>query len=505
MQEFEIHNGDQLIAWQQQQWQGGNRVRIEDLQQRYAWLQDQPDILLDLIYSEVLLRESAGEFPTEEEYALRFDELSTQLARQFQVHRALQGDVATESDAGIQAGRLTADHGQTVDEHDVANNENYADDLSGVLPPLSLQGFRILGIAGRGGTGIAYRAFDTTLKRIVAVKVLDAAHASDADRDRQLLREAESVACLVHPNIVQIFQVGQAEENPFLVMEFMEGGSLASRLKAGPLLVSAAVENCLLVADAIRFAHQQGIVHRDLKPGNILLDAAGKPKVCDFGLARRLDGKETLHITGDVMGTPAYMPPEQARGERVDEKADVYALGAILYECLTGKPPFQAATPWEILHQVLTSDIIPLTRLNPSLPRDLETICARCLEKDAGKRYASAADVYDELNRFSKGLPILARPLGRLSRLWKWIRRNPATTAVICVVAVSLIAVSVVSMLSQNRIAVALGATQTALQKAEKQRDLAVQTMNNLVYKVHDDLEKREARSLSRYLVRPGN
>ena len=493
MQEFEIHNGDQLIAWQQQQWQSGNPVRVEELQQRHSWLKQQPDALLDLIYNEVLLREAAGESPTEEEYSLRFADLSTQLARQFQVHRALQNDVAIKADSGVQAGRLTADHGQTIDNHGLPDRTSHTDQSSVGLPVNSLQGFQVLSIAGRGGTGIVYRAIDTTLKRVVAVKVLDSAHASDVHGDRQLLREAESAACLVHPNIVQIFQVGQAEQNSFLVMEFMEGGSLASRLKAGLLSVSAAVDNCLRVADAIRFAHQHGIIHRDLKPGNILLDAAGKPKVCDFGLARRLDGKETLHITGDVMGTPAYMPPEQARGERVDEKADVYALGAILYETLTGKPPFQAATPWEILHQVLTSDVIPPTRLNPSVPRDLETICTRCLEKDAGKRYATAADVYDELDRFSKGLPILARPLGRLPRIWKWVRRNPATTAVISVVTISLVAIAVVSVLSQNRIAVALDGTQLALQQAQQQRDLAVQAMNNLVYKVHDDLEKREA------------
>jgi serine/threonine protein kinase len=217
---------------------------------------------------------------------------------------------------------------------------------------------------------------------------------------------------------------------PFIVMEFIHGGSLAERLQKGPLPVKEAVEMARQVADAIASAHEKSLVHRDLKPGNILLDHDKTPRVCDFGLARRLNTDETLHLTGDIVGTPAYMPPEQARGEHVDVRADVYALGAVLYETLTGRPPFQAATPWEILHQVLTTDVVPLRQLNPGLPRDLETICAKCLEKNAGKRYSSAQEVQGELTRFQRGEPIQARPIGRAARFLKWVRRNPPVAGI---------------------------------------------------------------------------
>ncbi len=487
MPEFEIHNQDELIAWQQNQWQMGRYIRIDELLAEYGWLLKRGDTLLDLIYSEVLLREDLGEHPSESEYIERFPELAEPISRQFQVHRALLLDESEEAD------KSTADFGPTFEElprEAAAKGEVL---LAKPVRMPEIAGFEILNVAGRGGSGVAYRAVDNKLKRIVAVKLLDVTHGVDPVRSRQLLREAESAASLVHPNIVPVFQVGETQGTPFLVMAFINGGSLAQQLKTGPMSAKAAVDLMVQVADAVRFAHQNGIIHRDLKPGNILLDEKGQPHVCDFGLARRIDSDETVHVAGDVMGTPAYMPPEQARGEQVDARADVYTLGAVLYEVLSGRPPFQAATAWEILHQVLTNDVVPLTRLNASLPLDLETICLKCLEKDANKRYATADEVFQELDRFRKGIPILARPVGRFQRMLKWVRRHPATASVITVITTSLIAVAIFAVVSQRRVAKALVETQDALELAEHQRDVAVKAMNDLVYNVHDDLEKREA------------
>jgi serine/threonine protein kinase len=460
------------------------------------WISGQPEAMLDLIYGEILLREDNGEFPTEDEYVLRFPELSDQVRRQFQVHRALMQDAESQYELE------TADYGKTVilnpgrnpelqPEPGFAGSELQTAPAGDRFPKIA--GFQILGVAGRGGNGVAYRAMDTGLKRTVAIKLLDRDQSADPVRSQQLRREAEASAALVHPNIVRVFQVGEVSGAPFLVMEFIPGGSLAERLQAGPLPVSEAVELCRQIAEALHFAHSQNIVHRDLKPGNILIDADKRPRVCDFGLARKLNSDETLHQTGNIAGTPAYMPPEQARGEHVDIRADVYALGAVLYENLCGRPPFQAATPWEILHQVLTSDIIPLRQLNSGLPRDLETICAKCLEKNAAKRYATAKEVQEELQRFQRGEPIHARPIGRSARFIKWVRRNPLIAATVSTVGIALITVASIALLSERRVSDALGKTQQSLADAETQRDVALGAMNDLVHRVHDDLTKRQA------------
>ncbi|MBL8816281.1 MAG: serine/threonine protein kinase [Planctomyces sp.] len=494
---------DLLLAAQQKEWLSGHRMTLEEMTQQAPWLKDHPDDLLDLIYSEVLLREDAGEQPSESEYLDRFPLMAEKIRRQFQLHRSLQG-LPNQGTADSQRLAVvdspvevpTADHGITVAENpDTSVPKPYQrpaiETEVSRFPEIS--GFQILNAAGRGGNGTAYRAYDLQLRRIVAIKLFNQAWSSDDSRSNQFWREAEASAALIHPNIVPIFQVGSAAGVPFLVMEFISGGSLAERLQSGPMPVTEAVELTMSVAQAIHYAHLQNIIHRDLKPGNILLDLTGRPRVCDFGLARKLDTTQSLHITGDVVGTPAYMPPEQARGERVDTRADVYAIGAVLYEMLSGKPPFQAATPWEILHQVLTGDVLPLRQLNPGLPRDLETICERCLEKNASRRYSSAEDVFEELRRFRNGEPIIARPLGRIARLFKWVSRNPLTTAVVSVVAALLIAVAAVAVYSEQRVSTALEITQSSLQVAETQRDVALNAMNDLVYRVHDDLQKRQA------------
>lgn len=475
---------DEVIQWQQEQWGKGNRVSIEQAMRRFDVTDH--EVLLDLIYSEVLLREDSGESVSQQEYVERFPSIEEKICRQFLVHRSLVDDPTT----------LDGDTETHREEITVADERGASP--AGVKKPVSeslpqIPGFSIQSIAGRGGSGVAYRALDLKLNRMVAIKLLHRTSAYEKNDARLLMREAESSAALLHPNIVPIFQVGEVDEQPFLVMEFIDGGSLADRLREGPLPVNEAVNIATQVANAIAYAHRSGLIHRDLKPGNILINSQGKPVVCDFGLARRLDSSETVHATGDVLGTPAYMPPEQARGERVDERADVYAIGAVLYESLTGRPPFQAATAWEILHQVMTDDVPLARQLNSALPKDLETICQRCLEKNALRRYSSASEVFDELERFRSGKPILARPLGRIARLVKWTRRNPAIATAVAISFVSLLAITLIAVLSQRNVSASLETTTEALQAAERQRDVAVNAINDLVYRVHDDLQKRQA------------
>ena len=468
---------DRLIAEQRQRWGNDDCISVESLMTGKAWLDNDQGLLLDLIYSEILLREDRLESPTEEEYRSRFPQLQVELQRQFQVHRAIQAEEDREAPIEKEGGESPSASGSS----------------GGVRAFPKIPGFELLEVAGRGGNGVAYRAIDKELRRVVAVKLLDITGLDTPSRPGQLMREAEAAAALVHPGIVQIFQVGEAEGSPFLVMEYVSGGSLAERLRKGPLPVAEAVDLMIRIADAVHYAHTQGVIHRDLKPGNVLLDGQNQPHVCDFGLARRLDSETSMHVTGDVLGTPAYMPPEQARGERVDERADIYATGAILYESLTGRPPFQAATPWEILHQVMTNDTPPLRQLNATLPKDLETICQKCLHKDRHRRYHSAAELAQELGRFKAGVPILARPVGRVQRFWKWVRRNPVLTVSYTSATVALIAVALISWISRGQVATALTETEQALQIAEGQRDVAVAAMNTLVYKAHDQLTKREA------------
>jgi WD40 repeat protein len=310
-------------------------------------------------------------------------------------------------------------------------------------PPLGpqIEDFEVLREVGRGGMGVVYLARQLRPNRLVALKMIRAADQADEAELARFRLEAETLARLRHPNIVQIFVVGEHEGRPFLALEYIAGGTLAEMVEGKLPPGESAAEQVETLARAIQAAHERGVVHRDLKPANVLLDGDGTLKITDFGLAKKLDAAGQT-ASNAVVGTPSYMAPEQAGGKSrlVGPAADVYALGAILYKLLTGRPPFQGPTTMDTLMQVVSQDPVPPRRLRPEIPRDLQTICLKCLAKAPAERYADAQELASDLRRFRAGEPIAARPAGRGERLVKWARRRPALAAVysLCVVAVGL-------------------------------------------------------------------
>jgi serine/threonine-protein kinase len=348
---------------------------------------------------------------------------------------------------GTSADRLSFDSVTTAPFGSLPSTEHdYALGKSEALGP-RIPGYRILGVLGRGGMGLVYSAHHLALDRRVALKVvLGGDHASDEQRVR-FLTEARAVAQLLHPNIVQIYEIGETEGLPYFSLEYVDGGSLeqkVGRLPQEPRWSAALVES---IARAMHVAHRGSIIHRDLKPANVLLTQDGTPKITDFGLAKRLETDSGQTRTGSIMGTPTYMAPEQAWGRTADvgRHSDLYSIGAILYTLLTGRPPFQGTSALETLEQVRTQEPVPPSRLQPKLPGDLETICLKCLEKEPAKRYETALDLADDLRRFLDGDSIIARPVSVRERVLRQARRNPKVAFLAALVLFLLVAVAVVS------------------------------------------------------------
>src|SRR5262245_56823456 len=312
--------------------------------------------------------------------------------------------------------------------------------LTADLP--QLPGYEIEGVLGCGGMGVVYKAGQRVLDRAVSVKMLPTGQFAGTQELGRFHRETAALACLRHPNIVQVYDAGEVDGRPYFAMGRVEGGSLAQKLAGIPQRAHQAAELLATLAESVEVAHQAGIVHRDLKPANVLLTADGTPKISDFGLARRLEGGDEVTRSGATVGTPSYMAPEQAEGgtSTVGSAADVYALGAILYECLTGRPPFRAESDLATVYQVVSQEPVPPSRLNPQVPRDLETICLKCLRKEPGLRYGSAAGMAEDLGRFLRGEAISARPEGVWHRLVRRVRRRPGLSAAVVAVTVLTLA-----------------------------------------------------------------
>jgi WD40 repeat protein/serine/threonine protein kinase len=381
---------------------------------------------LTVAYTEFVLCEELGRRPDPQEWCANFPTFRDSLLQLLQVHRAVRTGFTGPADGG---GTLPFSAG-------------------GPGPAMGrVGGYEVLGELGRGGGGVVYQARQPGLNRVVALKVIRGGPHAGPDELARFRTEAEAVARLKHPNIVQIYEVGEHDGHPYFSLEFCPGGSLKERLAGTCLPPGEAARLVETLARAMDTAHVHRVIHRDLKPANVLLAEGGTPKISDFGLAKKLD-EAGQTATGALIGTPSYMAPEQAAGKRkeIGPLADVYALGAILYECLTGRPPFKAATPYDTVLQVINEEPVPPTRLQPKVPRDLETICLKCLQKDPDQRYTTALNLADDLRRFLSREPITARPVGLHERFWRWCRRNPTVAMLTMAVAAALIVGMTVSM-----------------------------------------------------------
>jgi eukaryotic-like serine/threonine-protein kinase len=335
-------------------------------------------------------------------------------------------------------------------------------------------GYETLEELGRGGMSVVYKARQQSPRRLVALKMItERAHAS-RERRARLLAEADAIARLQHPHIVQIYEAGEHEGVPFLALEFMSGGSLAEQVKGPPCPPRQAAALVEQLAGAVHHAHECGIIHRDLKPANVLLAGDGTPKLADFGLAKY--ERPELTATGAILGTPSYMAPEQTwQDNRTPGRAvDIYSLGAILYELLTGRPPFGGATVLETLEWVRSHEPVPPAQLRADFPRDLSTICLKCLEKEPARRYATAQTLAEDLRRYLNGEPILAREVGLLERTWRWCRREPRVASLVAAVFGVLLAGALLSgyfaVTASREARAARKAEQEAEEKAEQAR-----------------------------------
>ncbi|MEQ1829349.1 MAG: serine/threonine-protein kinase [Pirellula sp.] len=439
---------DLLLLDQSLRWETNERVSVEQYFELFPEFAQHRESAIDLVYSEFLLRERLGLAHDIDEYLRRFPRFAEELKCQDAFHRMI--------DAGLEHDEQPSQSMESLEPvSDRASNTPFPD----------VPGYEILSELGRGGNGVVYKARHIQLNRFVALKMLLAGHFASPNLLRRFLVEAEATARLQHPNIVQIYEVGQIEGRPFLALEFVNGGTLSQSVNGRPLPPREAVSIVKQLARAVHFAHEQGVVHRDLKPGNVLIQKLSslhgsdsehdsQLKIADFGLAKLIAEpierrSEAATMSGDVLGTATYMSPEQARGDllTLTPSTDIYSLGAILYELLTGRPPFVGVQPIEVLGQVLNDEPMRPSQLVRRLPRDVQTICLKCLEKNPSRRYESAEALADDLTRFMDDQPIVARQISWVERGWRWCRRHPAKTSIAASIAAFLFLVTIVSTL----------------------------------------------------------
>jgi serine/threonine protein kinase len=444
---------------QHEQWRAGERPSAEVYLQAFPQLLDCPETFR-LIYDEILLRQEQGELIALDEYYRRFPPFAEYLWEQFQQQRPPTSEESLRWLASRNNFESNALPGADLESRPIDQAPlsippptPQSDDVMGHPSTLEAQSkvasaakqiagpatwpkipeYNVLAELGRGGMGVVYKARHRELNRLVALKMIRAGVPIEEAEIGRFRAEGKALGKLQHGNIVQIFEVGEYEGNPYFAVEFIEGGDLAGKLRVQLPQPQRAASIMQMLADAIHYAHQQGIIHRDLKPANVLLAADGTPKIADFGLAKRLDASKRRTASGAIFGTPYYMAPEQAEGltHEVGPTADIYALGAMLYEMLAGRPPFRAATVLETLELVRLTDPVSPRLLQPGMPRDLETICLKCLEKDPKRRYASGAELAADLGRYLHGEPIHARRASVWELGKRWARRYPRAAATV--------------------------------------------------------------------------
>jgi serine/threonine protein kinase len=488
---------EDLIRRFEDAWQGRSRPEI------VAYLPTgagRTRLLTELVQVDLEYRLRAGESARVEEYLARFPELANDRTVMLELI-AVEHEFRRRREPGLALSEFFQRFPQyraelpgqiapaTIAARDVPRYST--DQRSEALPEVA--GYEVLGLLGRGGMGIVYEARQLGLDRTVALKMVLAGFQAGPKDLARFRAEAAALARLQHPNIVQIYDVGETAGRPYFAFEFVAGGSLAHYLRGTPQPVRPAAQLVETLARAVQDAHANGVIHRDLKPANILLRdererakgesrdlspfasglASVVPKITDFGLAKCASGGEPTDLrgptaTGDLLGTPNYMAPEQAMVPRrpVGPAADVYALGAILYELLTGRPPFTGETPLATVLQVLNNEPVSVTSLRPNVPRDLETICVKCLRKDPKERYASALELAEDLERFLRGEPIRARPARAAEKLWRWVRRHPTPAGLLAAgLLAPVVALITMSLLSARL--VRSNALESAAQQAE--------------------------------------
>jgi tRNA A-37 threonylcarbamoyl transferase component Bud32/tetratricopeptide (TPR) repeat protein len=450
-------------------WDRGERLGAEEFFGRFPALRDDPQAAVDVIYQEFLLRHGLGEKPRAEEYIRRFHALSSLLIHQFAVDAALRSAEATTGVPG------DGENGHAAQEKDGTSTAEGDAGSGGKVSSAFFPGYEFIAVIGRGGMGVVYKARDAKLGRIVAIKTITELEPAKPNLLGRFLDEAQAAARLQHPNIITVHAISEHNGHPYFALEFIDGGDLKKKLADKPMAPRQAAELIEILAHAVHAAHKAGVVHRDLKPSNILLTSGGVPKVADFSLAKLLGGDSGRTESGQVVGTPSYMAPEQAEGRSKDvgPGADVYALGAILFEALTGRPPFLGDTQLETLRLVTSTEPVPPRQLRPDIPRDIETICLKCLQKEPSKRHASADALAEDLHRFLDGRPITARRVGRLERGWRWCRRNPklASTSALLAATVLLAAAAFIGLTYRHNVQLRAEVGRTQAKEAKARRN----------------------------------